>query len=72
MKVKRYDSINYMRNKKVNILCLQDTHLTSENESDLKAYRKGEVLIHGVNTNSRGVAILINDTFEEKIKKNFF
>ena len=70
-KVKRYDVINYMKDKKVNILCLQDTHLTIEDETDIKTYWQGEILLHGVNTNSRGVAILLNDTFEYKVKNIF-
>ena len=70
-KIKRYDVINYMKSKRVNILCLQDTHLTSDDEADLKSIWEGEILLHGVNTNSRGVAILLNNTFEYKIKNIF-
>ena len=66
-KIKRYDVINYMKSKKVHILCLQDTHLTSDDEADLKSIWEGEILLHEVNTNSRGVAILLNNTFEYKI-----
>ena len=70
-KIKRYNFINYMKSKKVNILCLEDTHLTSDGEADLKSIWEGEILLHGVNTNSRGVAILLNNTFEYKSKNIF-
>ena len=70
-KIKRYDVINYMKSKRINILCLQDTHLTSDDEADLKSIWEGEILLHRVNTNSRGVAILLNNTFEYKIKNIF-
>ena len=57
-----------MKHKKAHILCLQDTHLTVEDEVDLRTYWKGEILLHGAHTNSRGVAILLSDIFEYKVK----
>ena len=68
-KQKRYDVINYMKSKKVDILCLQDTHLKNEDEYNLKTMWNGDVILHGIHTNSRGVAILLNNTFEYSIKK---
>ena len=68
-KEKRYDVINYMKSKIPDILCLQDTHLIPEEEFNLKTIWDGEVILHGMRTNSRGVAILLNNTFEYTIKK---
>ena len=67
-KVKRYDVIYYMKDKKLNILCLQDRQLTIEDEVDLRIYWKGEILQRGAHTNSREVARLLSDTFEYKVK----
>ena len=66
-KAKMYDVLNYYIDQKPNILCLQDTHLTSENTSIVKSIWKGECLLHGTKTNSRGVAILLGNNFEYKI-----
>ena len=68
-KEKRYDVINYMKSKNADILCLQDTHLITEEEFNLKTIWDGEVILHGMRTNSRGVAILLNNTFEHTIQK---
>ena len=68
-KKKRYDVINYMKSKNPDILCLQDTHLITEEEFNLKTMWDGEVILHGMRTISRGVAILLNNTFEHTIKK---
>ena len=68
-KEKGYDVINYMKSKNPNILCLQDTHLIPEEEFNLKTMWDGEVILHGIHTNSRGVAILLNNTFEYTIKE---
>ena len=68
-KRKRYDVINYMKSKKPNILCLQDTHLTKEDEFNIKTFWEGEVILHGIYKNSCGVAILLSNTFEYSIKQ---
>ena len=68
-KEKRYDVINYMKGKNPDILCLQDTHLITEEVFNLKTIWDGEVILHGMCTNSRGVAILLNNTFEHTGKK---
>ena len=41
-KEKRYDVINYIRDKKADIICLQDTRLT---ENDTTAFKKIEMVI---------------------------
>ena len=51
------------------ILCLQDTHLTPSDINSLTSqFPEYKILINGVKTNSRGVAIILKNNFEFKIK----
>ena len=68
-KVKRYDVLNYIKEAGVNIACLQDTHLLKSMESIVKNEWNGEVYLHGVRSNARGVAILISKNFEYQVVK---
>ena len=52
-----------------NIICLQDTHLLSSDESDILKIWPREVIINRKSTNSRGVAILLNKNFEYTIEQ---
>ena len=61
---KRKDVINYLKLYSVDILCLQDTHLKTSEVNLLKDLWEGKVILHGINTNSRGVAILFKETFQ--------
>ena len=64
---KRYDVIDYFIKMKPDILCLEDTHLLESDESDICNQWPGEIIINGIKTNSRGVAVLFNNSFEYKI-----
>ena len=64
---KRTDVLNYFADIRPDILCLQDTHWLSEDKKLIKTLWAGECLLNGSQTNARGVAILINKTFEYKI-----
>ena len=64
---KRTDVLHYFAEIRPDILCLQDTHWLSEDQKLIKPLWAGECLLSGSQTNSRGVAILINKTFEYKI-----
>lgn len=66
-KKKRVDVLNYLRDKNPAILCLQDTHWVSSDEKYIRTLWNNEVIIHGVKTNARGVAILFGNNFEYKI-----
>ena len=66
-KAKRRDVINYFKDLKPSILCLQDTHLTIKEENNLRMLTEFECIISGKYTNSREVAILFNNNFEYKI-----
>ena len=60
---KMVDVLKYMKEKRPNILCLQDTHWTHSDEKLIKQNWDGEVIIHGVKKNARGVAILFDKNF---------
>ena len=60
--------MNYLKNLKAKIICLQDTHLTESDCNDCRNLWDGEIILHGQRTNARGMAILINTTFEYQIK----
>ena len=68
---KRYDVLEYLSKSDANVFCLQDTHWLSKDIHLIKKSWDGECLIHGVNTNSRGVAILFKKNFEYKILSIF-
>ena len=64
---KRADVLNYLQQKKSNIICLPDTHLISKDINNLRSQSKCECLISGKKTNSRGFAILFQHNFEYKL-----
>ena len=66
--IKRLDVLNYFLTNNINILCLQDTHLLPNDREELEKQLDCEVILHGVNTAARGVAILLKNNFEYKIK----
>ena len=62
--LKRADLFDYFKGQHADIICLQETHLV---QADLNCLIKDwnlKYFIAGTSTNSRGVAILINNTFE--------
>ena len=65
---KRLDVIHYLGQSHAGIICLQDTHWTDKDESSIKQIWKGECFLNGKLSNSRGVAILLNKTFEYTVK----
>ena len=64
---KRFDVINFLKEKQPHILCLQDTHCTDSEYTSIKNIWSAECAINGNKTNSRGVAILLNSNLEYKI-----
>ena len=64
---KRTDVLNYYKEKKPNILCLQDTHLIDKDLSSIKDIWGHEAILNGTRSNARGVAILLNNNFEYTI-----
>ena len=64
---KRKDVFDFLRKKKADIYCLQETHLTAQSENFIRASWGYNVWLSGSDTNKNGVAILFNNTFEYKI-----
>ena len=68
-KEKRKDVLNYLKQKKFAIYCLQDTHFTEKEENYIRAQWGYECFFSSHNSQSRGVAILLNNNFEFKLHK---
>lgn len=66
---KRRDIFQYVRNKKYNIICLQDVHINSKMEPFVQAEWGYNAYFSSYTTNSRGVMILINNNFEQKVDR---
>ena len=54
-----YNVLNYSKEIKINIACLQDTHLVESMENLLKIYWDGEVYLNCCRSNARGIAKMI-------------
>ena len=62
---KRKDVINFLRS--YDIICLQDTHFHPNMHDRIKNEWGYKVFFSSYKSNSRGVAILLKNTFEHKI-----
>ncbi|ESO92980.1 hypothetical protein LOTGIDRAFT_119738 [Lottia gigantea] len=65
---KRKDVIQYYKQKNFNILCLQDNHFNEKDENKIEIKWGFKCISNSFSSNSRGVAILINNNIEFKIK----
>ena len=68
---KRNDVFNYLKNKKYNIICLQDTHFTKSEESNISAAWGYNCFFSSLRSNARGVSIFFTDTFEFKLHDTY-
>lgn len=66
---KRRDVFNFLKSKKCNIYCIQDTHFTNESEMNIKTMWGYECYFSSFSSNSRGVAIMFNNNVEFKALK---
>ena len=66
-KLKRMDVLDYLGKTNDSIICLQDIHWTSNDESIVRSMWKGDVILNCESSNSRGVARLLNTNFEYSI-----
>lgn len=67
---KRRDLFQYFRSKKYNIICLQDVHINSNLEPFIRAeWGNNDVYFSSYTNMSRGCMILINNNFEQKVRK---
>ena len=64
---KRKYVFQYYRNLGCNILCLQDTHFTKIRERDIQSQWGFDAYFSSFTSNSRGVAVLLNNNFEFKV-----
>ena len=64
---KRIDVLDYLKKTKSHIICLQDTHLTKKDLRSVHTLWNNECYLHGIKTDSRGVAILFNKNFEYRV-----
>ena len=64
---KRTDVIEYLKNTEANIICLQDTHWTKQDEREIRKLWNNDCYIHGTKTNARGVAVLFKNDFEHRV-----
>ena len=67
---KRIDVLNYYKERNIDILCLQDTHLLDSDEKEIKNIWDGNFIINGKNSNSRGTAIFLVTILSMKLKKH--
>ena len=65
---KIFDVLSYMKDMGAFFVCLQDTHLTENDTHSIKQIWP-DVYLHGTKSNSRGVAILLNNNFEYKVNQ---
>ena len=66
---KRRDIFDPIKNLRANIICLQETHLIQKDFNMLSKEWNLEYYIAGDSTNSRGVMVMLNNTFEYKVKQ---
>ena len=67
---KRLDVFNYLKEKKCDIICLQDTHTTKTSERFFRSQWNNECLFSSGTSNSRGVAILFSKNIDFKINNS--
>ena len=65
---KRRDLFQYVRNKKYNIIRLQDVHIYKQLEPFIKSESGYDVFFSSFTNSSREVMILINNNFEFKVE----
>ena len=64
---KRRDVMNYLRKQNFSIICLQDTHFTKNMESLIRSEWGNDAYFSSFSSQSRGVAIFLNNNFEYKV-----
>ena len=64
---KRRDLFQYVRSKQFNIVCLQYTHINPKLKLFIKSEWGFDTYFSSYTINSRGVMILINNNFEQKV-----
>ena len=57
----------WMKNQRCNIMFIQESHFSKENEKKIENEFKGNIFHSHGNTQSRGVTILIKDELKSKV-----
>ena len=70
-KNKRKDVFNYLKDKKASIYFIQDTHFTDKDRKNIYIEFGYTCQFSNNNSNSRGVAIFINNTLDFKMNSIF-
>ena len=65
---KRKEVFNWIREKKMNVYMLQETHFTKENENIIEAEWGFKYIFSNCSSQSCGVAFLFNNNFQFVIK----
>lgn len=65
--LKRKDVFCYLREKRIGIYCLQDTHFTTALEPYIRSEWGGEVYFNSFTSNARGVCILFSNSISYKV-----
>ena len=68
-KTKRADTLNFLKSKRYSIYMLQDTHFTNKEENYIRRQWGFDCFFSNFASNSRGVAILLNNNFESKVQR---
>ena len=66
---KRIDLFDYIKNLRADIICLQETHLVQKDINILAKEWNVEYFLAGNSTNSRGVLVMLNNTFEYQVNQ---
>ena len=66
---KRQNLFQYVRSRKFNIVRLQETHVNPKLDSFIKAEWGFDAYLSSFTSNSRGVMILINNNFDQKVNR---
>ncbi len=65
------DVLQYLRQSKYSIICLQDTHFSRSNERRILQEWRYKAYFNSFDSRSRGVAIFLNNNFEFTIHNSF-
>ena len=68
---KRRDVLAYLKEKGADIICLQDTHWVEKDNQNINEIWGNKCFLNGKSTNSRGIAILLKNSFEYKVLNYF-
>jgi exonuclease III len=66
-RLKRKDVFNFLKTRNYNIYCIQDTHFIDKEEYLIRSQWGYDCFFSNFNSQSRGVAVLINNNFDFKL-----